>query len=184
MQKMKQFYLDSVKSLKKTQNLTFCGLMAALGIVLNFVASIDLGPYIRIGFSGIPNRMVDFLFGPVVGCFFAGMMDILKFMVKPSGTFFFGFTFNAMLAGLIYGYFLYNKPVKLWRVFIPELICKIVINCGLNTLWISMLYGKAFFAILPARIIKNIIMLPIDTLILFFACTLMYKLKNQFKIAE
>lgn len=184
MQKAKQFYLDSVKSMKKTQNLTFCGLMAALGIVLKFVASIDIGPYIRIGFADIPNRMVDFLFGPVVGCFFSGMMDILKYLVKPTGTFFFGFTLDAMLAGIIYGYFLYKKPVKIWRIFVAELICKVVINCGFNTLWISILYGKGFFVLLPARIIKNAVMLPINTLILYFACTLMQKLKIQFKLAE
>ena len=183
MKKFVTLFTDSARELKSVRTITTMAMLAAVAVILGYF-SIEYGQFIRIGFSGIPNRMVDFLFGPVVGCFFSGMMDILKFLVKPTGTFFFGSTFDAMLAGLIYGYFLYNKPVKIWRVFIPELICKLVVNCGFNTLWISLLYGKGFFALLPARIIKNAVMLPIDTLILFFACTLMQKFKNQFKIAE
>lgn len=176
MQKIKQFYLDSVNQLKITQNLVICGLMAALAVVLSYVASIDVGPYIRIGFSGIPNRIVEFLFGPIVGSFFSGMLDILKYLLKPSGPFFFGFTFDAMLAGVIYGSILYKKPVKLWRIGLAEFLAKLIVNCGFNTLWISMLYGKGFFVLLPARIIKNAVMLPLDTAILFFALTFMTKI--------
>lgn len=176
MQKIKQFYLDSMNQLKITQNLVVCGLMAALAVVLSYVASIDVGPYIRIGFSGIPNRIIEFLFGPIVGSIFGGMLDILKYLIKPSGPFFFGFTFDAMLAGVIYGSFLYKKPVKLWRIAAAELVTKLVVNCFFNTLWISMLYGKGFFVLLPARIIKNAVMLPLDTMILFFALTMLKKI--------
>lgn len=176
MQKIKQFYLDSINQLKITQNLVICGLMAALAVVLSYVASIDVGPYIRIGFSGIPNRMIEFLFGPIVGSIFGGMLDVLKYLIKPSGPFFFGFTFDAMLAGVIYGSFLYKKPVTLWRIAAAELVTKLIVNCFFNTLWISLLYGKGFFVLLPARIIKNAVMLPLDTMILFFALTSLQKL--------
>lgn len=182
MQKMKNFYLSSIKELKVTRNLVVCGFMAALAIVLGFVASIDIGPYIRIGFSGIPNRIVEFLFGPVVGCIFGGTLDILKFIVKPTGAFFFGFTFDAMLAGVIYGSILYKKPVKIWRVFIAELLAKVIVNCLLNTLWISILYGKGFLVLLPARVLKNAIMLPIDTVIVYFSCTIMNRLRKRLNL--
>lgn len=184
MQKLKKLYVDSIMELNVTHNMVICGLMAALAVVLGFVASIDIGPYIRIGFSGLPNRIVEFLFGPAVGCIFGGVLDILKFIVKPSGTFFFGFTFNAMLAGLIYGSFLYKKPVKIWRVFIAEFLVKLIVNCFFNTLWLSMLYGKGFMVLLPARALKNVIMLPIDTAIVFFACTFMLKIKHHLKLTN
>lgn len=182
MQKFKQFYLDSMNQLKVTQNLVICGLMAALAIVLSYVASVDVGPYIRIGFSGIPNRIIEFLFGPIVGSIFGGMLDILKYLIKPSGPFFFGFTFDAMLAGIIYGSLLYKKPVKLWRIALAELLTKLIVNCGFNTLWISMLYGKGFFLLLPARILKNAVMLPIDTAILFFALTFMQRISTTLQL--
>lgn len=172
MKKIKQLFSDSLHEFTVTKNLVLCGLMAALAIVLSIVASISIGPYVKIGFSGIPNRIVEFLFGPVVGCIFGGALDLLKFMIKPDGPFFFGFTFNVMLAGLIYGCLLYHKPLSIKRIVIAEFLVKLIVNCGLNTLWISMLYGKAFFVLLPMRLLKNVIMLPIDSAVVFFALSL------------
>ncbi len=172
MKKIKQLFSDSLHEFTVTKNLVLCGLMAALAIVLSMVASISIGPYVKIGFSGLPNRIVEFLFGPVVGCIFGGALDLLKFMIKPDGPFFFGFTFNVMLAGLIYGCLLYHKPLSIKRIVIAEFLVKLIVNCGLNTLWISMLYGKAFFVLLPMRLLKNVIMLPIDSAIVFFALSL------------
>ena len=122
MQKLKELYQHSLKEFCNTKTVVLCGILAALAIVLSMVASIQFGPYIRIGFSGLPNRIVEFLFGPVVGCLFGGALDFLKYIVKPDGPFFFGFTFNAMLSGLIYGTLLYRRPVSIKRIVIAEFI--------------------------------------------------------------
>lgn len=172
----KEIYGSSFQELFVTRNMVLCGFMAALAVGLSMTASIEVGPYIRIGFSGIPNRIVEFLFGPVTGCLFGGALDILKYMLKPTGPFFFGFTFNAMLAGLIYGSILYKKPVSIRRIAAAELLVKIIVNCFFNTLWISMLYGKGFFVLLPARLLKNAIMLPIDSAILYVSFAYVKKL--------
>lgn len=184
MQKIKKRYTecssDAFQQLKITHNLVLCGLMAALAVVLNYTTSIFITPNIRIGFSGLPNRVVEYLFGPCIGAVFGGMLDILKYLLKPDGgAFFFGYTFNVMVAGVIYGTILYRRPVRLWRIFIAEFLTKTIVNCGLNTLWLAVMNGNAFLAILPARVIKNIIMLPIDTAILFFTLTFVSKLLNM-----
>lgn len=176
----KKLYSDSFKELKVTHNLVLCGLMAALAVVLNYTTSIFITPNIRIGFSGLPNRVVEYLFGPWVGAVFGAMLDILKYLLKPDGgAFFFGYTFNVMVAGVIYGFVLYKKPVRIWRILIAEFLTKTIVNCGLNTLWLAVLNGNAFMAILPARVLKNIIMLPIDTAILFFTLTFVSKLLSM-----
>ena len=175
-----KFYSDSFKELKVTHNLVMCGLMAALAVVLNYTTSIFITPNIRIGFSGLPNRVVEYLFGPWVGAVFGAALDILKYLLKPDGgAFFFGYTFNVMVAGVIYGSVLYKKPVRLWRILIAEFLVKAIVNCGLNTLWLAVLNGNAFMAILPARALKNVIMLPIDAAILFFTLTFVTKLVNM-----
>lgn len=169
MQKIKKLYADSLAELKATRNMVICAFMAALAVVLSYTTSIEAGPYIRIGFSGLPNRIVEFLFGPVTGCIFGGMLDVLKYIIKPTGPFFFGFTFDAMLSGILYGSILYKKPLSIVRIVCAEFLVKLIVNCGLNTLWISMLYGKGFMVLLPVRIIKNVIMLPIDSAIVYFS---------------
>ena len=173
MKKAIQMFRTSLGELSVVRNLVLCGLMAALAVILGMVGTISAGPYIRIGFSGLPNRMVDFLFGPAAGCLFGGMLDLLKYIVTPSGPFFFFFTFNAMLAGLIYGSILYRRPVSWKRVIFAEFLVKLLVNCTLNTLWLSMLYDNAFMILLPARMIKNAVMLPIDCIILYFSLAFM-----------
>ena len=97
MKKLKELYQQSLQELCHTKTVVLCGLLAALAIVLSMVASIQLGPYIKIGFSGLPNRIVEFLFGPAVGCLFGGALDLLKYVLKPDGPFFFGFTLAASM---------------------------------------------------------------------------------------
>ena len=165
--KKQNIFLSSSQELKKVPALAVCAMFAALAIILNSVASISIGPYIKIGFSAIPNQLVDYLFGPVTGGLFAGILDIVKYLLKPDGAFFFGFTFNAMLAAFIYGCFYYKKKLTLWRVLLAKLIVILVVNVVLNTLWLDMLYGKGFLVLLPARAIKNLIMWPIDSIIFY-----------------
>lgn len=165
--KKQNIFLSSSQELKKVPALAVCAMFAALAIILNSVASISIGPYIKIGFSAIPNQLVDYLFGPVTGGLFAGILDIVKYLLKPDGAFFFGFTFNAMLAAFIYGCFYYKKKLTFWRVLLAKLIVILVVNVVLNTLWLDMLYGKGFLVLLPARAIKNLIMWPIDSIIFY-----------------
>ncbi|MCI5648216.1 MAG: folate family ECF transporter S component [Fusicatenibacter sp.] len=167
MQKFKSMLLESSRELKKVQVLAACAMFAALAVILDYVASINIGPYIKIGFSGIPNQLVDLLFGPVTGAIFGGALDILKYLIHPTGTFFFGFTFNAILAAFIYGCFYYKKKLTLPRVLLAKGIVVLIVNVILNTLWLDILYGKGFFALLPARALKNLIMWPIDSLIFY-----------------
>ena len=155
MEKNKNMFLSSAKELKSVPALAMCAMFAALALILNSVA------------SGIPNQIVDYLFGPITGGLFAGILDLVKYFMKPDGAFFFGFTFNAMLAAFIYGCFYYRQKLTLKRVLIAKLVVVLVVNVVLNTLWLDMLYGKGFLAILPARAVKNLIMWPIDSFIFF-----------------
>ncbi len=166
MKKFAALFTDSAREFKNVRTITLCGLFAALAFILGSF-SIRLGDYIKIGFSGIPNELVDFLFGPVVGCFFSGMLDILKLIVHPDGAWIPGLTLNAFLAGLIYGCFYYKKRISLLRILTAKLTVSLVINVGLGTLWLSQVYGKAFMVMAPARLTKNLIMWPVNSLVLY-----------------
>lgn len=176
MNKLLRLSKETLYEFKQTKNVVFCGLMAALAVILTYMTTIQIGPYIKIGFWGIPNRVVELMFGPIVGGIFGGTLDIIRYIVRPTGPFFVGFTISEILSGVIYGIFLYKKPVKLTRLAIAGFVDKVVVNCVLNTLWLSMLYGKGFMVLISARVIKNLIMWPIDALLLFAVLTYTVKL--------
>lgn len=62
---------------------------------------------------------------------------------------------------------LYKKPLTIKRVILANLLVTVLVNLGLNTYWLTILYGDGFFALLPARILKQIIMLPIEVVLFY-----------------
>ena len=180
MKKFVTLFTDSMEELKHVNTVTVMAMFAAISVVLGYFTLV-LGDYLKIGFSTIANQFVYYLFGPVVGCFYGGALDILKYLVKPTGAFFPGWTLSAMVAGVIYGCFFYKKPLSLVRVFVAELTVSIICNMLLGTLWLQIMYGKAFFAILPARVIKNLAMWPVNSL-LFYSLTWMMEHTGVFQV--
>lgn len=166
MKKLATLFTDSYREIKQVRTVTTAAMFGAISVVLGYF-TIVIGDYIKIGFSTIANQFVYYLFGPVVGGCFGGALDILKYLIKPTGAFFPGFTFSAIAAGVLYGCFLYKKPITLVRVLMAELIVSIICNMLLGTLWLSMLYGKGFMALLPLRVFKNLVMWPVNSFLFY-----------------
>lgn len=166
MKKLATLFTDSYREVKQVRTVTTAAMFGAISVVLGYF-TIVIGDYIKIGFSTIANQFVYYLFGPVVGGCFGGALDILKYLIKPTGAFFPGFTFSAIAAGVLYGCFLYKKPITLVRVLMAELIVSIICNMLLGTLWLSMLYGKGFMALLPLRVFKNLVMWPVNSFLFY-----------------
>ncbi len=157
---------DGKKKGVRVRTITTMGMFGAISVILGALTLV-VGDYIKIGFSTISNQFVYYLFGPVAGGLFGGALDILKYMVKPTGAFFPGWTVSAVIAGVLYGCFLYRRPLSLRRVLLAELVVSVVCNMLLGTLWLTMMYDKGFLALLPARVLKNLIMWPINSLIFY-----------------
>jgi len=91
------------------------------------------------------------------------------------GSYFIGFTISQLLVGATYGFILYKNPNKekseinfIIRIIISNLIVLGVVNLLINSLWLNIMYGKAFIALLTARIAAEIILFPIYTVSIYF----------------
>lgn len=166
MRKFTQLFISSSKELRNVRCITLTAMMAALSIVLGYLTFMP-NPDIKIGFSFLPNNFVYYLFGPAVGAIYGAMVDILTFIIKPTGTFFPGLTLSAILTGLLYGIALYKKPVSLKRIILTNLIYMLTIEVPLNTYWLSVLNGSYYYALLPMRALKGGIMFVIGTILLY-----------------
>lgn len=166
MRKLAQLFILSSRELKNVRCITLTAMMAALSIVLGYLTVMP-NPNIKIGFSFLPNNFVYYLFGPVVGAIYGAMVDILTFIIKPTGTFFPGLTLSAILTGLLYGIALYKKPVSLMRIILTNLVYMLTIEVPLNTYWLSVLNGSHYFTLLKMRALKGGIMFVIGTILLY-----------------
>ena len=166
MKKFAAIYRDSYRELKNIRAVTAAAMFMAISVVLGYF-TIEAGPYLKIGFGSVVNQFVYYLFGPVLGGVYGAILDIVKFVAKPTGPYFPGYTFNAALAGVIYGTFLYKRPLSFARVLAVHLAIVLIVNMGLTPLWLSLTSGKAFLALLPVRAVKNLIKWPVDSMIVY-----------------
>ena len=166
MTSIKDIFLFSYRELKKVRTITTVAMFVALSIILG-AFTVPIGNFLKIGFSSLTTVSVGHLFGPIVGSIFGAVTDVVKYAIKPTGPFFPGFTLNAVIAGFVYGSILYKKQVSIKRIFAAEFFVSLICNIFLGTLWLNVLYGKAFIAILPMRALKNIILLPINSFMAF-----------------
>ena len=182
MKKLATLFSDSYREFRQVKTIATLGMFGAISMVLGSL-TIVIGDYIKIGFSSIAQQFVYYLFGPAVGGFFGGAMDILKYFVKPTGAFFPGWTIGAMVAGVLYGCFFYKKPLTLVRVLVAELTVAGVCNMILGTLWLAIMYEKGFWVLLPMRVIKNLVMWPVNS-ILFYSLTWTMEHTGVFRIVR
>lgn len=153
---------------RETKNLRIIA-VAALFVGLHVVVSaffIPLGENLRMYFSFFVTALGSIIYGPVVALMVGFASDILGFFIHPSGGFFPGYTLTAMLSGLCYALFLYRARLSTARVFLCKLCVNLFINVGLGSLWSAMLYGKAFYYYLAKSAVKNIVLLPVEVLLL------------------
>lgn len=167
MSKFKDLLLSSYMELKNVRGITLTAMFGAISIILGSFFTIMLWDFLKVGFSFLPNEFVYYLFGPIVGIIYGAAIDILTFLVKPMGAFFPGFTISSMLTGLIYGMILYKKPISMKRVVIANIIRMVLVDQLLNTFWLTVLSGNAFMAMFPLRVLKQLIMLPVETVLLY-----------------
>lgn len=174
--------------MSKLKKLILAGLLLATTIVLNRFLSIKT-PILVISFSYIPVMLSAIMLGPWYTMLIAGFADLIGALLFPFGAYFVGYTISAVISGLIYGLFLYRKKEFsnksfILRLILSTLIVLIVCNCLLNTIWIYITTKEALFAILPTRLLKQLIMLPIQVVSIYFIDLGLRKLKVYDSLKE
>ena len=128
--------------------------MVAIGIVLSNILSISFPPnstIIRFGIGYLPLIIISIVLGPKIGLFSAIVQDILGYFIYlliygyVSGPFFPGFTFNAILYGVIPG-LIYNLKLSKFNLFR-------YINLGL----MIVLLGMAIWGLIDIKGVISII---------------------------
>lgn len=149
------------------RSISIIGLLMGLDIVLTRFIAIET-PIVRISFGFLPIAIIAMLYGPWIAGTAAAISDFMGIILFPKVALYFpGFTLSAFLGGIIYGLILYKKPKTLMRVIVAVLLTTLIINLGLNTLWVKMILDKAIYVIFPARVVQNLVLAPINCVLLY-----------------
>ena len=158
--------------------LVFLGILVALQVVLNRLA---VGPtMVKVSLSFIGSALLGYFFNPFWAGVGGGVSDLLTYAIfGQEGGFFPGFTLSAILAPVIYSLFFREKKVKLWQIVAAVLLVTLIVNLGLNTLWLHLMYGMNFKAALSLRLVKELITPWLQMLILYFILNALGRVKIE-----
>lgn len=161
---------------EELRKLILLGIIVAIKIILE---QFSFGPaMVKVGLGFIGSVMLGYLFGPIWGAVGGGISDLVSSAIFGNqGGFFIGFTLTAMAAPLIYGLFFYKKPVEIWRIIVATILVTVIVNIGMNTLWISLLYGVDLKVALIQRIPKEAIVPWIQMLVIYFVLQALSRVK-------
>lgn len=178
-----------MQTISKTKKIILSALLIALSIVLSRFLSIKT-PLLAITFNFVPIMLSGLWLGPKYSTLIATIADTIGAILFPFGEFFIGFTISAAAMGLIYGLILYKKEGELSkkeliiRLIIGSILNILIVNVILNTLWLTIMYDKAFFAVFITRIVKEIIMVPIQVITMFILMQALNPLTKKYLQGE
>ncbi len=173
---MKMFQ-ESFKEFKDLRAVVVTGLLIALSMVIESF-TINLG-FAKINFAFLAIAAIGMLYGPSVSFFAGAVCDVLGYLVAPDGAFFPLYTVIGAAQGLIYGLIAYRKLSKrtgkeydfemMIRLIIARVIDVVVINLVCNTaanFHYGFLRDKTLSAAIAARVVKNLLELPVDIILI------------------
>lgn len=165
----KAYWKQAASELKKTKVLIFAALMIALRVALKMV-NIPIGPDLKINSAFFINAYGAMVFGPVVSIVAAAISDTLGCILYPTGAYFFPFIFIEIAGSLIFALFFYRARITATRVILSRFCIDFFVNIVLNTpimmLYYQVMMGKYYPIVDIARIVKNLCMFPLESVLL------------------
>ena len=158
--------------MSKIKKIILSSMLLAILIIFSRFISIKTQVLV-ISLSFIPIMMSAIWLGPKYSTIISLLGDLLGAILFPFGPYFPGFTISAAIVGFIYGILLYNNGKEMndkkliIRIIVSSLIVLIIVNIFITSFWIHILYGKAYLAIITGRVITQIIMLPIQIIVIY-----------------
>lgn len=171
----REYWKTALGDFKNLRIMVFAALMVALRIALKPVG-IPLALDLRINAGFFVNAYGAMVFGPVVAIFAAIITDTLGYLVFPNGVYFLPFVLTEIAGSVIFALFLYRTEITATRVILSRFCIDLFVNVGLNTpimwLYYRMMMGKTYALFDVMRIVKNLAMFPVESILLILVLRL------------
>ena len=182
-----EYWRLSALELKSVHVLVIAALLTALRIAIKS-AKIPLGPDLTITFGFVVNALGSMIYGPVMAAITSAISDILGAIIFPSGAYFFPFTLVEMMGGVLFALFYYRAKITtarvVWGRFAVTAICNLILNPIALYYYYTMLMGKSYAIFSLPRIIKNLALFPVQSLVLVIFFNALLPITNRMKLTH
>ena len=163
------YWAQAAGEFKNTRVLLFAALMIALRVALKSV-SIPVAADLRIGVGFFVNAFGSMVYGPVVAIAAAAVTDTLGALLFPTGVYFFPFILTEIAGSLVFALFLYRARITALRVILSRFCINFFVNIVLQTpvmmAYYQIVLGRNYKVFHWPRILKNLVMFPIESVLL------------------
>jgi len=182
-----EYWSLSLKEMKSVKVLVIAALLTALRIAIKS-AKIPIGPDLTVTFGFVVNALGSMIYGPVMAAVTSAVSDILGAVIFPSGAFFFPFTLVEVMGGVLFALFYYRTKITtvrvVWGRFAVTAICNLLLNPIALYYYYTFLMGKSYAIFSLPRIIKNLALFPVQSLILVLFFNAMLPITNRMKLTH
>lgn len=159
------YWQTAARELRSTRVLAFAALVIALRVAVKALrVPIMENLYITIGF--LPNALGSLVYGPVVALLTGAVSDTLGALLFPAGPYFPPFMLVEMLGSFLFALFLYRAPLTVTRIALSKFSVNLLCNLLLTPLFLAWMNGRALVLASLPRIAKNVLLLPLEILLL------------------
>ena len=199
MQKEKQnsifsasYWCDAARQLKDVKMITIAALIVALRIAVKFI-KIQLAPGLNISLDGYVNSLGSIIYGPVVGLVVGAISDTLGCLVTGRmGEYFPPFAVVEMSSSFIFALFFWRRKINIRRTMTAKFTVNLVSNIILTSIfnkWMYFLYygierAEAYNIINGARIVKNLVMFPLEATLIVAVLTFALPVITRLKLVD
>ncbi|MBQ7455172.1 MAG: folate family ECF transporter S component [Clostridia bacterium] len=163
------YWRQAASEMRSTKMLVFAALMVALRVALKSL-TVQIAPSLQISFGFFVNALGSMVYGPVVALLGGAVSDTLGCVLFPTGPYFFPFILIEMASSLVFALWLYRVEITTLRVVLSRFCIDFFVNIVLQTpvmcLYYKMVLGKSYTVFNLPRIIKNLVLFPIESVLL------------------
>lgn len=165
----KGYWRDAAMELGDLKMLVFAALIVALRVALKTLVKIPLGPSLDITPAFLANALGAMVYGPVVGAVGAVISDVLGVLLRGD-TYFLPYVLTEIAGSVIFAMFFYRQKITPTRVILSRFTICLCVNILLQTpidmLFQYVTYGYSSYVLTLPRILKNLFMFPIESVVL------------------
>ena len=181
----KGYWIDAAAELKDVKMLVFAALIVALRVALKTLVRIPLGPSLDITPAFLANALGAMVYGPVVGAVGAVVSDVLGVILRGD-TYFLPYVLTEIAGSVIFALFFYRQRITPTRVILSRFTICLCVNILLQTpidiLFQYVTYGYSSYVLTLPRILKNLFMFPIESVVLTIFLAAMQPVTYRMKL--
>ena len=164
----REYWQLACAEFRDTRMLVFAALILALRIAVKPL-SIPIAGDLREGIGFIVNAFGSMIYGPVVALLSGALSDALGFLIFPDGVYFPAYMITEMAGSFVFALFLYRAEITVPRLLLCRftvcLFVNVLLSYPIHVWYYQAVMGKEY-SIAMIRVVKNIVLFPIETVIL------------------